>query len=175
MAIVPSEKATVKDFLDLPEGASYELIEGQLVHEPSPFYGHQNILLLIIRQLQNFLEKKPVGTLCLAPLDVHFDEENIFQPDIFFISKENPIEIRKNDWIRGVPDLIVEILSPSNAYYDTQKKLRVYEKYGVKEYFIVDPEVKMVTAYSLVNGKYKELYREEGIIKSLMLNAEMQF
>jgi Uma2 family endonuclease len=173
--VVIKQKSTVKDYLNLPEGAPYQLINEELIMSPSHVSLHQRILLKIVGCFGDFIEKDNLGEWFISPLDVHFDEENIFQPDIFFISKDNPVQVADHDWVRGIPDLIIEILSPSNAYYDTQKKMRVYEKYGVTEYFIVDPEVKMVASYSIVAGKYKEQYREEGKIKSSLLQCEFQF
>ncbi|HZX72774.1 MAG TPA: Uma2 family endonuclease [Cyclobacteriaceae bacterium] len=173
--VVIKQKATSKDYLNLPEGAPYQLINGELIMSPSPVSLHQRVLLKLVEELGAIIKKSNSGELFISPLDVYFDDENIFQPDIFFIAKDNPAQTDDHDWVRGIPDLIIEILSPSNAYYDTQKKMRVYEKYGVQEYFIVDPEDKMVTAYSIIEEKYKEQYREEGKIKSSLLHMEFQF
>jgi Uma2 family endonuclease len=71
--------------------------------------------------------------------------------------------------------MVIELLSPSNAYYDLRAKLQLYEKYGVKEYFIVDPEDNMVIAYTLVNGRYKELYREPTKIESKVLGTTVSW
>src|SRR5438105_296318 len=99
---------------------------------------------------------------------------SIFQPDILFVSKENLSRIER-DGIHGTPDLVIEILSPSNAYNDFATKLHIYEKYGVSEYFIVDPETREVIAYRLSAGKFKEAYREQGIIISKILNRQFHF
>ena len=107
-------------------------------------------------------------------MDVYLDKENVFQPDILFVSKENLLRIER-DGIHEAPDLIIEILSPSNAYNDFATKLHVYEKYGVREYFIVDPDTKEVIAYSLLKKKFKEEYRETGIIVSKILKQEFRF
>lgn len=173
--VVIKQKSTSRDYFNLPEGIPYQLINGQLIKSPSPVSLHQRTLLKLVEELGATIKKSNSGELFISTLDVYFEEENVFQPDIFFIAKDNTAHTDDHAWVRGVPDLIIEILSPSNAYYDMQKKMRVYEKYAVKEYFIVDPEDKMVTAYALVAGKYKEQYREEGKIQSSLLACEFQF
>jgi Uma2 family endonuclease len=109
-----------------------------------------------------------------SPFDVFFDEQNILQPDIVYISKEKS-ELLKDDGIHGAPDLIIEILSPSSGYYDTKIKKNLYEFHGVKEYWIVDPNDKEVIGYELVDKIYKEIYRGIGkfTIKLLGLSVEL--
>ena len=79
-----NKKHTVKDYKKLNEGAPYELINGILVEEPSPTYGHQNYSLKIVNQIYNHLNSLPIGEVLYAPLDVYFDEHNVFQPDIIY-------------------------------------------------------------------------------------------
>ncbi|HYV91731.1 MAG TPA: Uma2 family endonuclease [Chitinophagales bacterium] len=173
--IVEKKKATVEDYMKLPEGAPYELINGELVMSPSPLARHQRIQLAIASELYEIEKEKKFGEVFIAPFDVHLDDENVFQPDIFIMLKDNPVKVDDDDWVWGVPDLVIEILSPSNSYFDTQKKLRIYERFGVREYFIIDPEDKMVTAYSSEDGKYREQYREESLIKSKLLSIAIKF
>jgi len=125
-------------------------------------------------EMHQFVNAQDLGEVLVAPMDVYLDEENVFQPDILFIAKENFSLIEK-DGIHGPPDIVIEILSPSNAYLDVSAKLRIYEKCGVKEYFIVDPSSKDVTRYSLVKGKYHEGSREVGVIISKVLDHEFHF
>ncbi|MBA2422393.1 MAG: Uma2 family endonuclease, partial [Chitinophagales bacterium] len=115
------KKATKQDYMNLPEGAPYQLINGELIMSPAPKFNHQNIILEISFLIKNFLNNNPIGVLVISPMDVHFDEENIFQPDILFISKENK-NCRIEDWVYGPPDLIIEVLSEFNSYFDTKKK-----------------------------------------------------
>ncbi len=77
----------------------------------------------------------------------------MYQPDIIFIAKEQEGIIGKTK-IEGSPTMVIEILSPSTAYYDLRKKFRIYEKYGVKEYWIIDPELRKVEVYKHENVKY---------------------
>jgi len=104
--------------------------------------------------MSNFLDNKnDNGLLVNAPMDVKFDEGNVLQPDILYITEDRKSEIVK-DRIEGAPDLVVEILSPSNAYYDLRQKKDIYEKYGVKEYIIIDPIAQNADLYVLKDGVY---------------------
>jgi len=145
---------TAEDYLLLEEGAPFQLINYDLVMSPSPIPLHQVISMRITQVLANFLDSKnDDGFLVSAPMDVWFDEGNILQPDILYISAERKDEIIK-DRIEGAPDLIIEILSPSNAYYDLRQKKDIYEKFGVKEYLIIDPIAQNADLYLLKDGQY---------------------
>jgi Uma2 family endonuclease len=148
------KKYTVDDYLLLEEGAPFQLINYDLIMSPSPIPFHQVISARIMQALLNFLDSRNNnGFLVSAPMDVKFDEGNILQPDILYIAEDRVEDLIK-DRIEGAPDLIVEILSPSNAYYDLRQKKDIYEKYGVKEYIIVDPIAQNADLYSLMNGAY---------------------
>ena len=163
--VVTIEKKTVQDYQQLPEGAPYQLINGKLIMSPSPNRTHQKLIGEIFRIIGNHLKNNIIGEAYIAPSDVYLDDENVVQPDIYFVSNVN-LSILTDAGAEGAPDMIIELLSPSNAYYDLRAKLQLYEKYGVKEYFIVDPEDNMVIAYKLTDGRYKELYREYKKIES---------
>nr|NIR48553.1 Uma2 family endonuclease [candidate division KSB1 bacterium]NIR69031.1 Uma2 family endonuclease [candidate division KSB1 bacterium]NIS24097.1 Uma2 family endonuclease [candidate division KSB1 bacterium]NIT71016.1 Uma2 family endonuclease [candidate division KSB1 bacterium]NIU24716.1 Uma2 family endonuclease [candidate division KSB1 bacterium] len=135
---------TYQDYLDLPEdGERYEVINGELVMVPAPDTNHQDVSGKIEFELRKFNEKIHAGKIFDAPIDVVLSEENIHQPDILFIANENS-QIITDKNISGAPDLIIEILSPSTAYYDLVEKKDNYEKFGVKEYWIVDPKKRRV-------------------------------
>jgi Uma2 family endonuclease len=167
------EKHTIKDYKLLPEGAPYQLIEGELVMTPSPTTFHQIILGNLNEKIRAFVKEKDAGLVLFAPIDVYLDDENVFQPDIVFISKQRQ-DVVKDDGIHGAPDMIIEILSPSTAYYDIKKKYKIYEKFGVKEYWIVDPEMKSVELFSLTEqGKFllSAGLSEQGTVKSGILSG----
>ena len=94
-------------------------------------------------------------------IDVYFEETETYQPDIIFISKDR-LHIIERERIKGAPDLVIEILSPATAYYDLRKKFKIYEKHGVKEYWIVDPEDKSVIAYKSQQGKFSLIQELKG-------------
>jgi len=162
-------KATVQDYKELPEGSPYQLIEGELVMSPAPKPVHQIVLGNLFEVFRKFLKGK--GIIIFSPIDVYFDEENAFQPDLIFISKERK-DILKEDGVYGAPDLVVEILSPSTAYYDLRKKKEVYERKGVREYWIVDPEMREIEIYVNEDGKFKlvEEAKEKGKIRSKIID-----
>ncbi len=158
----------------LPEGTLCQLINDKLVMSPAPIDIHQVVLNTINIEISIFLRKKVIGEIRIAPYDVHFSKENILQPDILFIKTENIRKI-KSRGLFGAPDLIVEILSPATTHLDFDEKKLIYEKYGVQEYFIVEPNSKSVTSFLLKNKKYEEQKKTKGIIKSMLLNTEIRF
>jgi Uma2 family endonuclease len=146
------KKYTAADYEMLEEGAPFQLINYNLVMSPSPLLLHQIILGRVFRVLSDFLDTTQNNGIALfAPIDVCFDEGNIFQPDLIYVSEESKSILKKR--VEGAPDLIIEILSPSNAYYDLRQKKDIYEKYGVKEYIIIDP-AQNAEVYVLKNGLF---------------------
>lgn len=161
-------------FESLPEGTRCEVINNTLVMSPSPLDSHQKILGKIFTKLFLVVEKNNLGEVRIAPYDVHFDEENIFQPDIIIIANENTHLISERGFF-GAPDLIIEILSPSNARFDKEEKRQVYEKSGVKEYFLIDPYEKLVTAFLLKNKEFIVSETKTGIITSKVFGFTIRF
>lgn len=173
-AVVVEEKKTVQDYLQLPEGTPCQLLNGKLVMSPAPNREHQRLSGIIYRLIANWCVEKQLGEVYFAPFDVYLDNENVVQPDIAFFAVSR-LSVLSDRGAEAAPDLIIELLSPSNAYYDLRYKLDLYEKYGVKEYFMVDPQDNMVVAYRLHNGKFSEQYREKNIIRSEVLGTEMKW
>lgn len=151
----------------LPEGTLAELINGILYMSPAPKTSHQRVIFKIGNQITNFIEQGFGGEIFVAPCDVYLDEElNAVQPDVLFISKEKSNTILE-DGIHGVPDFIVEVLSPSNSKNDLEIKKELYERFQVKEYWIVDPLQKTAIGYSLQRGKFTLLQSSTGCIYSV--------
>ncbi|GAB6283068.1 MAG: Uma2 family endonuclease [Ignavibacterium sp.] len=166
-----SSKKTYKDYEQLPEGAPYQLINGELVMSPSPVYFHQKIIMNLINSFSKYIEQNKVGEIILSPMDVYLTEENVYQPDIIFISNENKGIIK--DRVRGVPDFVIEVLSPTTGYYDLVKKKKIYEQTGVKEYWIIDPEMKTVEVLENKDKEFQVFIKveKEGKVKSKLLNG----
>ncbi len=165
------ESYTYEDYAKLPEGAPYQLIGGELVMTPSPTPYHQEISRKLAFKIVSFLEKNNLGTLYYAPLDVFLSDGDVYQPDIIFISRKR-LEIIGKKKIEGAPDIVIEVLSPGTAYYDLRKKYRAYQEYGVREYWIVDPELKKIEVYENQDKKFK-IYSEaegEGTVSSKVLD-----
>jgi Uma2 family endonuclease len=139
------------DYAAIDDGNRYQVIEGELLMTPSPRTRHQRIVLNLGRHLANFAYSIGAGEVFLAPLDVVLKTERpavVLQPDALFISTERS-EIITEANIQGAPDLVVEVLSPSNIRLDTVVKRRLYAQYGVKEYWIVAPDSEHVEVFLL--------------------------
>jgi Uma2 family endonuclease len=167
------KKLTVEEFMKLPD-VNIELIDGQIVSEPTPLYGHQKISLSIAAEIFIQLKRSNKGEIVTAPMDVFIGGDLVVQPDLLFITREKENIIRDGK-IQGVPDVVFEIISPSNAFHDTKVKFDIYQQFGIKEYFIVYPDDKTVVKYVLTDGKYHEQYREIGLVKSEIMGCEINF
>lgn len=129
-------RMTAQEFFELPEtNTPTELIEGELILSPSPIPVHQRIIGLIYLLLTKLI---PNGEVFFAPIDVYFDEDNIPQPDVVWVSENGNCTIGEKRLI-SAPDLIVEVFSHGTVRTDKKKKFRLYQKYGVREYWMVDP------------------------------------
>jgi Uma2 family endonuclease len=137
------------DYQEMAQGPPYfQVIEGELIMSPSPNTYHQTISRNLCLIIGRFLEKKQVGEVYLAPLDVFLSETNVYQPDVIFIGKGNLARITDRG-IEGAPDLVVEILSSGTARFDRGSKRKIYAQTGVTELWIVDPDVKSIQVYRL--------------------------
>ena len=145
---------TAEDYMLLEEGAPFQLINYDLVMSPSPNPFHQRISFELSILLGNFLKAtKNKGFAVAAPMDVRLDDGNIYQPDFLFVSADRVEELVKGI-IEGAPDLVIEILSPSNGYYDLRQKKDIYERYGVQEYIIIDPIQQSAEVYVLKDNAF---------------------
>lgn len=159
----------------LPEGTRCEVIFNELITSPWPSREHQFILIKLTTLLFQFLEDNPVGTLLSAPFDVYFEnEQSVVQPDLFIVLNIDKHIIEKNG-VHGVPSLIIEVVSANRAY-DTKRKRALYEKAGVKEYFLIDPENKKATLLTLnASGVYEQTYEATGLLKSDIIDCDITF
>ncbi|HEY2083225.1 MAG TPA: Uma2 family endonuclease [Verrucomicrobiae bacterium] len=137
----------------LPEtNVPMELWDGELVRSPMPTPSHQIIVQKLVRLLDDFVREKKAGTVFVSPLDVVLSQHRVVQPDVFFISRANSDIIQ--DRIRGVPDLVVEVISQTWKRDRVEKKA-LYEQFGVSEYWIVDPESRAIEVFALAKGVYQ--------------------
>jgi Uma2 family endonuclease len=134
-------KLTYDDFLLFPDdGKRHELIEGEHYVTPSPSARHQTIVGRLFLVIGNWLEAHPVGRLFLAPFDVVFSHYDIVEPDLLYMSNRRAADILTEKHVAGVPELVVEIVSPGTRKRDETLKRRLYKRTGVTEYWTVDPE-----------------------------------
>lgn len=167
-------KTGMELFKMLPEGTLCELIENNIYMSPSPNRKHQKIELLLASNLLNYVTKNNLGELYIAPFDVYLNNLNAVQPDIMFIANKNLHNI-KNDGFYGAPDIVIELLSPSNTKHDLVIKKELYEKFKVQEYFIINPETEDVISYFLVNEIYQKQDSIKSNITSKILNYTFKF
>ena len=156
-------------YYDIPE--RYEIIEGiRYDFLSSPKYAHQKLLMNLHLVFHSSCDRE--GEILLAPLDVHFDEDNIVQPDLIYIAREH-MDIIRDGYIFGVPDLVVEILSESTGKRDKTIKKRLYENFGVKEYWVVDPLYRLVEQFVLDNGRYQleETLSEQDVLTASTISC----
>ncbi|MEJ5338585.1 MAG: Uma2 family endonuclease [Aquificaceae bacterium] len=142
-----------EDYLKLEGEKRYEIIDGELVEMPAPGVRHQEILKRLARHFET-VEKRGIGLYYFSPIDLVLSEKDVFQPDLVVVLKEN-YSIIQDRGIFGAPDLVVEVISPSTFKKDTEEKRELYAKSGVKEYWLVIPELKIIEVLTLRSGKYE--------------------
>jgi Uma2 family endonuclease len=148
------KKYTVDDYMLLEEGAPFQLINYDLISSGRKNATHQLINARLGQTLLNFLDAKgDYNSFACSSIDVKFDDGNIFQPDMIYISEDRKPELVKYR-VDGAPDIVIEILSLENAYYNLRPKMNTYERYGVKEFIIIDPIAKNADVNVLKHGKY---------------------
>ena len=147
MLTLQDELKTVADYAAMPDdGEQYELIAGEIIMVPPPTTFHQDILTHLMGELYPIVRSRKLGKILPSPVNVFAAEHDVYQPDLLFVRKEN-LGIIKMDGVHGAPDFVIEILSPSNAYYNLRLKKSVYEQIGVREYWIVDPMERSIDCF----------------------------
>ena len=157
-ALQIEEYYTYADYCDWSDEERWELIDGvPYSMVPGSSQAHQTVSGSLFYQLYNYLEGKPCKVIA-APFDVRLNastyDDTVVQPDILVVCDDDKLDGKS---CVGAPDLIIEILSPATALKDKTIKFNVYQEAGVREYWIVDPEGKTVSANTLENGRYNDV------------------
>ena len=155
VAAKPTVKLTYEDYRKTPEDERYELIDGQLIMAAAPNMAHQTTQANLGAPMHTLVRSEGLGHVFFSPCDVVLSEHTTLQPDHIFVSKENEAVLTDAN-IQGAPDLVVEIISPSSTGRDWVTKRDLYAKYGVKEYWLIDPINRTLWVMRLRNG-YLEL------------------
>jgi Uma2 family endonuclease len=138
---------TYEDLASFPDdGLRREIIDGELYVSPSPAPPHQIVIGNLYFLIRSYLVSHPVGRILMAPLDVVFSKFDVVEPDLLFISHARR-EVLTAKHIAGSPDLAVEVLSPGSRRIDEIAKRRLYERFDVLEYWVIDPELESVKVY----------------------------
>jgi Uma2 family endonuclease len=141
-------KLTYDDFLLFPDdGMRHELIDGEHYVTPSPSIRHQRISGRLYLLIGNWLDTHPVGELLFAPLDVVFSRFDVVEPDLLYVSNARAAEVLTSKHVAGVPELVIEIGSPGTRKRDQTLKRGLYERMGVAEYWVVDPDLNAIHVY----------------------------
>ena len=167
--MVATAKLTLAEFHALPDdGKRYELIDGELFVAATPsrkhFWAHRRLLNRFI----DGVEGSGWGYVFYAPLEVRLGGPTAVEPDLFVLRKDL-LDLFEEAAVIGVPDVVVEVLSPSTRGVDLQIKRRRYERAGVLEYWIADPQHDTLTVLALVDGHYVEVAHQGGRVTSTVV------
>jgi Uma2 family endonuclease len=161
----PPVRFTYEDYLLIPEdGKRHELIDGAEHAAPAPSTRHQRIVGRLFFHLTTYLQNADAGEVFVALIDVILSDYDVVQPDVLFMAKAHADRGGEHG-ITGAPDLIVEVLSEGNRRHDEVRKRKLYERFGVGEYWVVDPELETVKVYRMTERGYvrvAEWSRENG-------------
>jgi Uma2 family endonuclease len=150
----PGVKLTYDDFVHFPDdGRRHELIDGEHYVTPSPNRKHQSVAGSLHALLWNHLRGNPIGEVFIAPFDVVLSNFDVVEPDILYVSHARRNVLTEAN-VRGAPDLVVEVGSPSTRRWDEREKHRLYERSNVAEYWVVDPDLDLIKVYRLEDGRY---------------------
>ena len=163
--------ANYAEYCRLPEDAPrYEILAGVGYLTPSPGGRHQKVSANVFRGLDRFVQARQLGEVLDAPLDVVFSETDVVQPDLLYIAGDR-VDILRDRGVFGPPDLAVEILSPASVRRDLQQKLTLYQRYGVREYWIIDLQNRTVDVWTSRESPLdtRRVVTAGGIIESSIL------
>lgn len=150
------------------DGKRREIIAGELYVSPAPTRDHQELSGHLYVLLYEAVVNTGLGHVYFAPVDVRFSERDQVQPDLLVIQQER-LDIYQGHIVFGAPDIIVEILSPSNRSVDLTEKHRLYAEHGVPEYWILDPDARTFQMLTLADGRYVPVTPERGLLRSTVI------
>jgi Uma2 family endonuclease len=169
MSLAPEKtRMTAAEYAQLPETTQpMELYNGEVIVMPTPTPQHQMLIARLFLLLSRIVHQ---GVLFLSPLDVHLDELHVVQPDILWIAPGSKCTIGEK-YLSGAPDLVIEVLSPSTERRDRREKYALYERHGVREYWMVSAESAYIEVYTLKDGRFERLgvFTESETISSPLL------
>jgi Uma2 family endonuclease len=164
-------RVSAAEYFALPETTQpMQLIEGEIIMSPSPVPDHQKVTFetgAVIRELKPHIG----GEVFIAPLDVYLDDDNVVQPDVMWLAPQSQCVVGAKHLI-GAPELVVEVLSFGSVKRDKVEKFRLYARFGVREYWILDPIEKYLEAFSLHDGQFELIgvFTAEETFTSPLLN-----
>ncbi len=147
-------RMSASEFAQLPESnLPTELLQGEMIVTPAPTDTHQQLVYAFAKLVERLGEG---GFMRLSPLDVHLDKYNVVQPDVFWVSGPGSrCKLGADGYWHGAPDLVIEVLSPGTTQRDKIDKFRLYQKHGLREYWIADRVGRYIEVWLLESGKYQ--------------------
>lgn len=148
-------RMSAEEYRQLPEGPPYfQLIGGELFMSPSPRFWHQKLVLNIASLIREHLRRnRGLGEVVISPSDVELSNDDIYQPDIYFVSKARRDEVLTEQGASGAPDLVIEVLSASTAKLDRGPKTKIYGASGVQEMWVVDGRNQQIDIHLSQSGR----------------------
>ena len=147
------------------EGDRVDLIGGEVFVTPAPDMGHQEALANLFSLIDRHVREHRQGKLYFHPVAVHLSDHDVVQPDLVFLSTER-MGLRRRRGIFGPPDLVVEALSPATRDLDLGARRELYERSGVREYWVLDPRARTATLLRLADGRFAEAASDDGLVRS---------
>ncbi len=177
MARTAHRRLTYEDLLALPDdGLRHELIDGEHYVTPAPNTKHQAVVVNLTAAIASFAKRHDLGRLFIAPYDVVFSPSDVVEPDLLFVSRER-LNVLTEANVQGAPDLVVEILSPSTRKRDQGVKHQLYDRMGVREYWLVEPSFETIEVFRRIDGALRpvaELSAESGDVLTTPLLPDLE-
>ena len=172
MADTPRTRMTAAAFLALPETDEFaELLDGETIVAPAPGLDHQRLVLRLAKLIERL---SAGGEVFVAPVDVLLDEHNVVQPDVLWLAPDSQCQRVEGRYLKGAPDLVVEVVSPTSEARDRGLKFDLYEQHGVREYWIVELEPQFIEVYTFAGGRLlrQGLFQPEASFASPILGGQ---
>lgn len=174
MPAMQTIKLTAKQYFQMgedPPGVRFELVDGEIEISPGPPVVHAYCITMLGMTLVKYLEV-PLLVLILGHVDIELDEYNVRRPDLLYFSEARR-HLAGRDRLRGLPDLAIEVVSPSSGKIDRETKFGEYQRAGIEHYWIIDLELRTFVAYSLRDGRYEQHTQgsEKDVVNALPFEA----
>jgi Uma2 family endonuclease len=165
----PHARLSADDYIASPQSAhKSDLIEGVFVMASPASFEHASVQPFLITTLSNYVSARTFGIVLGENAAYRLNDDNVYQPDVSFLSNAR-LHLAGEVYIHGAPDLAIEVISPSSRQYDTVEKRINYGRFGVQEYWLVDPIGRTVTVYEQTQGQLVPVRSEEGLLRSKLL------
>jgi len=159
----------IQNYLNAPEdGERFEIINGEMIVLPPPSTKDGWLVQELGFILGSFVRSQRLGLIYTAPVGVRLSENDIVEPDLFYVSEARRESLRER-YFDGPPELVVEVMSLSSLRTDRIRKMALYQRAGVREYWIADPATESIHIFALQNGRLVEQENSDGMVRSLLL------